>query len=46
MGDIAWDKAFAPCVSRTAENTCRIDFAAFAHDLVDARDAAPPASDS
>ena len=42
LGDIAWDRAFAPCVSRAPDGRCRVDLGAL-HDLV-RPEGAPPAS--
>mgnify|MGYP001994956134 FL=1 len=41
QSDIAWDAAFAPCVTRLPNGSCQVDFDAL-HDLVDVRDAHPP----
>ena len=48
QSDIAWDAAFAPCVTRLPNGSCQVDFDAL-HDLVDVRDAhhpPPPVSQS
>jgi hypothetical protein len=49
-GDVVWQADFRPCVSRTREGRCRVDFARF-HELVpvepgDGRWPPPPASHS
>ena len=41
QSDIAWDAAFAPCVTRLPNGSCQVDFDAL-HDLVDVRDPHPP----
>lgn len=39
--DIAWDAAFAPCVTQLPCGSCQVDFDAL-HDIVDVRDAVHP----